>query len=981
MDAKRRLNQHRHKIAGITLVEVLIAILLTIVAAVGLAKFQGVFAKEGGQSKARSQAAELAREKLDDLKSFTTLPAAAAGTFGYMEIASNGGGAENTDGTLRLPNSTVTLGNTTYTRSWTVTDQYYCANNAAPSSTNCATAKARPDFKAIRVSLAWTDADGQAKTLSLDGLASSIDPTDSASALLSGTSNAPPTVPYRAGVAPDVIAINLGGNQNKETTNPTPTLNKKGQAIINTIASYATIRYSSTNNTITREEFITLNCSCTQAGTGQGKNLLGIYVSKRIGAVADRDQAAECGVCCRDHHDDSSCTPSTSAGRKNCYDAYRPTSDYTSPDHNHYNANGQLANTSGNTYREACRLKRVDGDLLVAQDWNLETLSLIPESYFAVNGTPNTTNITNYGNYVKNYVAALITGGTKPNITWPDASTVAITTTKAFAARGLYLDYIDDTAKAAYAARITANDATVFQEIPFYEVNLTKLAQWETSSPLIATVRNDQLVSEQAGQNLYSRGVVTGRSFGVTDVRASTTASNTGVINEFITSDPDDGARVIADSNEITVPGTNAVITGSISFSATISELTLTASNGGSCAVIALTYSCSVPFNWDGTITPSATGYVFTPAQYTYTGVVANQANQNFTAVVSSQSYAISGTVTPVLASVTFTASSGAACSYTSSTGAYSCTAPSGWNGSITPSASGYGFTPGSYTYSSLPANQTNQDFAATVITTTYTISGSISPAVTGITLITSGSGISCTVTTSSYSCTASAGFSGSITPSASNTTFTPATITLSNVQANRVQNITSAAANYTISGIVSPDAAGTTFVTNNGGGACSYTSGTPNGSYTCSVPNGWNGAVTPSLSGKTYTPSSRSYTNVTSDYGTENYTVSNATTTTFTLSGTITGIGNNRTASITSSSSSAVCATPTKAVTSCTSNCTFNYSCTVTIASDGNWSGTLTPRSSGNARNQTFTPASKDYTSINSSPSQQNFSCSGSGC
>src|SRR6185295_525079 len=43
-------------------------------------------------------------------------------------------------------------------------------------------------------------------------------------------------------------------------------------------------------------------------------------------------------------------------------------------------------------------------------------------------------------------------------------------------------------------------------------------------------------------------------------------------------------------------------------------------------------YSCTVPQGWSGSITPSLSGYAFTPAARTYSSVAANQSGQNYTA-------------------------------------------------------------------------------------------------------------------------------------------------------------------------------------------------------------------------------------------------------------------------------------------------------------------------------------------------------------
>jgi hypothetical protein len=47
-------------------------------------------------------------------------------------------------------------------------------------------------------------------------------------------------------------------------------------------------------------------------------------------------------------------------------------------------------------------------------------------------------------------------------------------------------------------------------------------------------------------------------------------------------------------------------------------------------------YSFTVPYNWSGTLTPSKTYYTFSPVNRTYTNVVQDQVDQNYTGTISS---------------------------------------------------------------------------------------------------------------------------------------------------------------------------------------------------------------------------------------------------------------------------------------------------------------------------------------------------------
>jgi len=130
------------------------------------------------------------------------------------------------------------------------------------------------------------------------------------------------------------------------------------------------------------------------------------------------------------------------------------------------------------------------------------------------------------------------------------------------------------------------------------------------------------------------------------------------------------------------------------------------------------------------------------------------------------------------------------------SSGNYSLTVASGWTGTVTPYRSGYTFT-SSLSYSNVTSNKTNQNYIGTSQTpTSYTVSGSVkdtnSTGVSGVTLSLSNSGGTATSAgTGFYTATVSSGWSGTVTPSKTGCTFTPASQTFSSVTSNQSQNFT----------------------------------------------------------------------------------------------------------------------------------------------------------------------------------------------
>ena len=118
-------------------------------------------------------------------------------------------------------------------------------------------------------------------------------------------------------------------------------------------------------------------------------------------------------------------------------------------------------------------------------------------------------------------------------------------------------------------------------------------------------------------------------------------------------------------------------------------------------------YSITVPANWSGTVTPSKTGYTFSPASRTYPPVTSNKTSQNYAVLVS-----ISGNAGVAGATLSYT--DGTAKTATADgSGAYEIIVPRGWTGTVTPSKTGFTFTPSNRSYNNLLTSQTGQDYTA----------------------------------------------------------------------------------------------------------------------------------------------------------------------------------------------------------------------------------------------------------------------------
>ena len=222
----------------------------------------------------------------------------------------------------------------------------------------------------------------------------------------------------------------------------------------------------------------------------------------------------------------------------------------------------------------------------------------------------------------------------------------------------------------------------------------------------------------------------------------------------------------------------------------------------------------------------------------------------------------------------------------TDSNGNYFRTVSNGWSGTVTPSKEGCTFSPSSRNYTNVTSDQLNENYIATTITTPA-ISGKVKASdgtgIEGVTITFSNAGGS-TATDSSgnYSHSVSLGWSGSATPSKIGYSFSPASRSYSNVTSDQTsQDYTATFQTYTISGKVSTGEASSLvrMSTQEGlSGVVMY--GLPvnpttdaSGNYSATVEHGWSGAVTPRKTWYSFSPPSRTYSNVTSDQPSQDYT------------------------------------------------------------------------------------------------------------
>ena len=330
------------------------------------------------------------------------------------------------------------------------------------------------------------------------------------------------------------------------------------------------------------------------------------------------------------------------------------------------------------------------------------------------------------------------------------------------------------------------------------------------------------------------------------------------------------GGTTFTISGSITPPASGAGSTVALTQNGTALASSTADANGN--------YSFAGLANGSYTVTPTKTGFTFSPVSQTITVSGANATLTSFTATPV-QTWSISGTISPITSGVgTLVSLSGAASKTATadSSGNYTFTGLANGSYTVTPSKSGFTFSPANQAVVVNGANVPGVNFTVTAVPT-WSISGTISPITSGVgALVTLSGAASKTATADSsgnYTFTGLANGSYTVTPSKSGFTFSPANqpVTVNGANVTAVNFTATAVPTWSISGTITPAASGS--------GALVTLSGTPsatttaNGSGVYSFSNLSNGTytVTPSKTGFTFTPPNRTLTisgaNLTADF------------------------------------------------------------------------------------------------------------------
>ena len=158
-----------HRSRGLTLVEALIALVISALGLLAFAAVQSRLRLNSDVAKQRAEAVRIAQENMENLRAFGTLAADAtvANNLSYNTGVATGSAQIAPDGTVSGTSgagirakvaATSTLTNTTYT------------------VTNTVTASAQAGMKDVRVTVAWTDRQGDAQQVALRSFIAGINP-------------------------------------------------------------------------------------------------------------------------------------------------------------------------------------------------------------------------------------------------------------------------------------------------------------------------------------------------------------------------------------------------------------------------------------------------------------------------------------------------------------------------------------------------------------------------------------------------------------------------------------------------------------------------------------------------------------------------------------------------------------------------------------------------------------------------------------
>ncbi len=269
-----------------------------------------------------------------------------------------------------------------------------------------------------------------------------------------------------------------------------------------------------------------------------------------------------------------------------------------------------------------------------------------------------------------------------------------------------------------------------------------------------------------------------------TVVRVNQASGRVFILNFFSEPENTSWIRIIDDRPTSIISGNAGVAGAHISFIDGTAKSVVSDADGH--------YAFPVSLDWSGVVTPTLSGYSFSPSSRSYSNIVTNKANQDYFAA-SSDTYSISGTVRMATVPLPGVVMNGLPNSpMTDEAGEYTTTVVKGWSGTVTPILPGYIFLPVSHSFLNVSSDKDGYMYNATAVPT-VTVSGVITTGgspLPGVAM----SGFPANVFTNAsgqYYGVVNSGWSGTITPTMAGYAFTPASSTWSNLTLDQVRDYT----------------------------------------------------------------------------------------------------------------------------------------------------------------------------------------------
>ena len=644
--------------AGVTLLEVVLAIAVFAFGMLALVQLQGNLTRSSADANMRSVAAGIAEEMVERLRAYRSVGADPDnGLWDYEEMDS-----------VALDLTDLERGGIEYDVDVTV-DQFWWDDE---NETFVRTETSEPpvgleelayaDFKLLRLDVSWDDresyvdddttADLSSGVVTVYEIIPSSPPILGAKLAIALDGDNGPLVTYNPGDNPDIIklALNNDGTKFKESTSAAPTVFRED--IVETwfdVVTYSQALEAAEGTFLRREEFVTVSCACELQDTPDDVNAYGLTptlwngvdytegtrVAKPVGTpVNNIQQSAFCSVCCRDHHD---------ANGNSAEAVYNLAYVGNNGNHPHYNydQSGNLVLDApavvGDRYLEACRLVRKDGFMRVTQDVSQKTLIGFPEGYLEFDPGAEA-----YSAYVIGAINEYYGPSDQSDFPQPNPPSVsgpafpARTPETAHPiplvfgdydqqarARSVYADYLTADAQAVIEKCFEAdpplsdcevpNASSALEIYPFFDLQMTYLANWkdEIANGIIVSTGphskfNQGLETDDPATvgPEYDRGWVeltSPTAEGRIDISINSYSGNLGLtatrpIND-VDSETQDLLFLKANSIDTVVPPIGQIVSGSLTSGVrrvSVADLTLE-SVGAICGNTLTEWSCVVP--------------------------------------------------------------------------------------------------------------------------------------------------------------------------------------------------------------------------------------------------------------------------------------------------------------------------------------------------------------------------------------------------